>query len=78
MTGRHLAVLPAAPFARHKGRHRRRLFGLNPSAPQLADDDFSQVRTPALAPAPTAADLIPFTSPAAYRHPYDSPKGDAA
>ena len=63
-------------FARHTGRHRRRrLFGLNPSAPQAADD-FSRIRTPALAPAPTAdGELIPFAD---YRHPYDSPKGTAA
>lgn len=76
MTGRHLAALLAAPFARHTGRHRRRFFGLNPSTPQPAADDFSRVRTPALVPAPTTADeLIPF---AGYRHPYDSPKGSAA
>ena len=71
MTGRHLEALPAAPFARHKGRHRRRLFHLNPSAPQPAADDFSRVRTPALTPAPTAADeLIPFAD--YRRHPYDT------
>lgn len=65
-------------FARHKGRHRHRrgLFGLNPSAPQPAVDDFSRSRTPALAPAPTADDeLIPF---AGYRHPYETPKDSAA
>ena len=71
MTGRHLEALPAAPFARHKGRHRRRLFNLNPSAPPPAADDFSRVRTPALTPAPTAADeLIPFAD--YRRHPYDT------
>lgn len=62
-------------FSRHKGRHCRRLFHLNPSAPQPADD-FSRTRAPALAPSPTDADLTPFTASAVYRHPY-SPK-DAA
>lgn len=72
MTGRHLAALPAAPFARHKGRHRRRLFHLNPSVPPPADD-FTRVRTPALAPIPipmAADELIPFGD--YRRHPYDT------
>lgn len=63
-------------FARHTGRHCRRLFSYSVQVSPV--DDFSQVRVPpALAPFPMAADLIPFPAPR-YTRPYDSPKGDAA
>ncbi len=76
MTGRHLAPLPAAPLARHKGRHRRRRFARPAEPIQAAPvDDFSRVRKPALAPVP-AADLSPSLPD--YRRPYDSQNGTAA
>ncbi|MFI7114019.1 hypothetical protein ACIBK9_47415 [Nonomuraea sp. NPDC050227] len=72
MTSRHLAALPAAPFARHTGCHRRRRFWQVLAAPgEQVVDDFSRPRQ-ATAPVSVADDLIPFR-----RNPYDSSK-DAA
>ncbi|TYB69660.1 hypothetical protein FXF51_05730 [Nonomuraea sp. PA05] len=84
MTGRRLAVLPAAPFARHQGRHRRRHFASHGSTtgwaalahlvPAQREETFTKPRRTPLVVLPLAQDeLIPFAD---YRHPY-SPK-DAA
>ncbi|MFD9950539.1 hypothetical protein ACFWYW_57575 [Nonomuraea sp. NPDC059023] len=68
MTGRHLLALPAAPFARHHGRHRRHgsytgWSGLAVIVPAVAES-FVRRRSVPLALLPVSDEIVPF------RHPY--------